>query len=220
MKQIEIKNMNEYNPDYHRDGTLVWKKIGERTGKHGIRKQKQYNCTDISKIIVPAGLQVAEAVLEASRRQYDETHVMIPVFLTYDFELIAGYKQYILAKELGISRIAFHRVTKMDKKEAKEFREKACNRPLGNKKYPVKDINGDKIYLTYAQHKDLNTCFKLARKCGKFVKITPDQKIRILDKDGTICKKDAKIKNALSYLAKINRKNAEGIAENGKIYRK
>lgn len=206
--------MNEYNPSYHKDGTLVWKKIGEKTGKHGKRKQNQYNCIDISKIIVPAGLQVDEAVLEASRRQYDETHIMIPVYLSYDFELIAGYEQYVLAKELGMDRIAFHRVTKLNKKESKEFREKACNRPLGNKKYPVKNINGDKIYLTYAQHKNLNTCFKLARKCGKSVKITPDQKIRILDKDGTVCKKDTKIKNALSYLAKVNK---EGKVNNGKI---
>lgn len=204
---MEIKNMNEYNPDYHKDGTLEWKRIGEKTGKKRTRKQKQYNRMDISKIIVPDGLEVNDEVLEASRQQYNETNIMIPVYLSYDFKLIAGYEQYILAKELGISEIAFHRITKLNKKEAKKFRKSIVNRPIGNKKYPVKDINGNKIYLTYAQRKDLNSCYGWARKCNKSIEITPGMRINILNKDETICKKGASITSAVNYLKKLKADN-------------
>jgi len=42
--KTEIKNIQEYNPEYRHDGTLVWKKIGEPVGKKGkhLRSKKQY----------------------------------------------------------------------------------------------------------------------------------------------------------------------------------
>lgn len=197
---MEIKNMNEYNPEWSKDGTLNWKKIGEKTGKKGIRKQKQYNHMDIDKIIVPNGMEIDGAVLEASRKQYKKTHIMIPVFLSYGFVLIAGYEQYVLAQELGLNKIAFQRVTKMTQRETKEFREMICHRAIGNKKHPVKDIDGNKIYVTYAQRKELYTCYRLAKKYNLRVDVTPCLKINIYDAKGNVCKKDATLKIAHNYL--------------------
>lgn len=198
--------MNEYNPDWHKDGTLVWNKIGEKTGKgKRVRKQKQYNRMDISKVIVPDGMKVDKEVLEASRRQYEETGIMIPVFLSYGFVLIAGYEQYVLAQELGLNEIAFHRITKMNKKEKREFKKMVCHRAVGNKKYPVKTNDGNKIYITYAQRKLLNSCFGLARKAQMKIEITPTFEINILYMDGTVYKQGLNLYAAKTYLKSKNK---------------
>lgn len=192
--------MLEFNPSYHKDGTFVWKEIGEKTGKKRRRKQKHFNHINISRIVVPEEKKIIdEKVLEESRHQYEETHMMIPVFLSYDFELIAGYEQYVLAKELGIKSIAFDKVTKLNKKEEKAFKKKVHNRAIGNKKYPVIDIDGGKIYVTYRQRKLLNTCFKLARKSNKSLEITPKLRINIIDA-GVKIKENIRITTALNYL--------------------
>lgn len=39
-RKMELKNIAEYNPEYHKDGSLVWKKIGEPTGKKGKLRKK------------------------------------------------------------------------------------------------------------------------------------------------------------------------------------
>lgn len=203
---MEIKSMIEFNPSYHKDGTLIWKKIGEKTGRRGRRKQKHFNRIDISRIVVPEEKKIIdEKVLEESRHQYEETHMMIPVFLSYDFELIAGYEQYVLARELGIKSIAFDRVTKLNKKEQKAFRKKVHNNAIGNKKYPVIDIDGGKIYVTYRQKKLLDTCFKLARKFNKSLEITSKLRINIIDA-GVKIKENIKITTALNYLKNMQPK--------------
>lgn len=38
---MDIKNIKEYNPVYHKDCTLSWLKIGEKVGNH-IREKKTY----------------------------------------------------------------------------------------------------------------------------------------------------------------------------------
>lgn len=202
---MEIKNMHEYNPNWSKDGTLSWKKIGEKTGKNRIRKQKKYNYMDINKIVVPPDIQIDKKVLEDSRHQYEKTHIMIPVYLSYDFELIAGYEQYILAKELGIQEITFYRITKMNKKEARKYHKTVHHRPVCNKKYPIKDVCGNKIYITYAQRKYLNTIFGLARKSNKSIEISPEFKINILNADGTIYKKSINVKSTLKYLRMLQK---------------
>ena len=202
---MEIKSMQEYNPNWNKDGTLSWKKIGEKIGKNRIRKQKKYNHMDISKIVIPSDIQIDKKVLEDSRLQYEETHIMIPVYLSYDFELIAGYEQYILARELGIQEIAFHRITKMNRKEARKYHKTVHNRPVCNKKYPIKDMCENKIYITYAQRKHLNTVFGLARKCNKSIEISPVFKVNILNADGTIYKKNINVKSTLKYLRKLQK---------------
>lgn len=37
----KVMNMNEYNPVWYADGTLVWKKIGAKTGRKGKRRKKE-----------------------------------------------------------------------------------------------------------------------------------------------------------------------------------
>lgn len=39
--KMDIKNIKEYNPVYHKDCTLSWLKIGEKVGNH-IREKKTY----------------------------------------------------------------------------------------------------------------------------------------------------------------------------------
>lgn len=201
---MEIKNMNEYNPDYHKDGTLVWKEIGEKTGKKGIRKQKQFNHIEISKIMIPEGMKIDKEILEASRCQYEETHKMIPIYLSYDFVLLAGYEQIILAHELGKKEVCFQRVNKINRKEAKKFRNSVQHRKIGSKKYPIKDRDGNRIYITMAQRKILNACYGLARKVKMKIEITPDLKIDIIKMDGSTYKDNLSLKTAKNQLNKLH----------------
>lgn len=41
--KTEIKNIQEYNPEYRHDGTLVWKKIGEPVGKRANTSEVKNN---------------------------------------------------------------------------------------------------------------------------------------------------------------------------------
>lgn len=200
---MEIKNMGEYNPDYHKDGTLVWKKIGEKTGKKGIRKQKKFNQIDISKIVIPEDMIIDEEVLNASRQQYKQSHKMIPVYLSFDFVLLAGYEQLVLAKELGKSKVCFHRETKLNRKETKAFRKSIQHRKIGNKKYPIRDIDGNAIFVTCNQKNLINACYGLAKKADVKIEIESDFKINILKMDGTILKRNLSPRAAKKYLSKF-----------------
>ncbi len=105
---MELKNIKEYNPEYNKDGTLIWKKIGEKTSKNGnhLRKKKQYPRISIDKIKV-GNYNVSEKILNKSRSLYWKTKELIPVYLSYDFKLIGGFEQYELAKELKMQKIPF-----------------------------------------------------------------------------------------------------------------
>lgn len=103
--KTEIRDIREYNPEYHHDGTLIWKKIVEPIGKKGkhLRNKKQYPSISLDKIKA-GNYTVNGKLLEDSRALYQKTKEMIPVYLSYDFKLIGGFEQYELAKELGMKK--------------------------------------------------------------------------------------------------------------------
>lgn len=160
-----VMDMREYNPDYHADGTLVWKKIGGKTGRKGRRKKKVYPSISLDKIELNDTYEINEEILEASRKQYKESEEMIPVFLSYDLKLLQGYEQYLLAKELNMTKIPFQR-KKMNSRERKEFTNKAMDRKFGNKKYPLTTVDGDREYITLSQIKKVRRCRRMCKKCG------------------------------------------------------
>ncbi len=193
----EIRNMDRYNPDWQKGNNLVWKKVKSN------KKTKQFNTIEIAKIVIPDGAITDLKILEDSRKQYAETHKLVPVYLSYDFRLMAGYEQIILAKELGYEQIPFQRVTKMNRKEAAQFRKTVHDRPVGNKKIPVKDTEGNKIYLTYREKKILNRCYKMARILKMQLKIMPGMKITLLNSDKTVHRQGMSLKAADRNLRKL-----------------
>lgn len=130
---MELKSVKEYNPEYHKDGTLVWKRIGEKIGKHA-RKKKHYPQINISKIVVPNDIEIDDEILSRSRELYVQTQEMIPVYISFDFRLIGGYEQYALARELHMKKVPAQRVTKMNSTEKKTLSKAVSNQPIGNKK--------------------------------------------------------------------------------------
>lgn len=103
--KTEIRDIREYNPEHHHDGTLIWKKIVEPIGKKGkhLRNKKQYPPISLDKIKA-GNYTVNGKLLEDSRALYQKTKEIIPVYLSYDFKLIGGFEQYELAKELGMKK--------------------------------------------------------------------------------------------------------------------
>lgn len=165
-----VMNMKEYNPHYHVDGTLVWKKIGAKTGRKGRRKKKQMPSISIDKIQLVDTYEVDEKILEDSRKQYETTGEMIPVYTSYDFCLLKGYEQYVLAKELGLNKIPFQR-RKMTKKERSKFTKTPTNRKIGNKKYPVTTNRGEVQYLSLNQYKKMKLAKRSLQKVSKELKL-------------------------------------------------
>ena len=75
----EIKNMLEFEPRYWADATLHWmvpKKNKERKVCQNIL---------IEKIYPPDDMSIDEETLKASREQYEITHELIPVYLSFDW---------------------------------------------------------------------------------------------------------------------------------------
>lgn len=180
---MELKSVKEYNPEYHKDGTLVWKKIGERIGKHA-RKKKHYPQIDINKIVVLNSIEINDEILSRSRELYAQTNEMIPVHLSFDFRLIGGYEQYALAKELHLKKIPMQRVTTMNSGEKKEFRKAICHQPLGNKRYWIKTEDGGKIFVSLNQNKKFKELLYLADSCGCKLTVRPDFSLYARNQDG------------------------------------
>lgn len=184
--KTEIMNIKEYNPEYHKDGLLVWKKIGEPTGKKGkrSRRKKQYPLISIDKIIVNTPIQICENILQSSRDMYNKTREMIPVYLSYDFRLIGGFEQFELAKELQLQHIPFQRVTKMNRHEKYQFEKNVQNRPLGNKRCPVKASDGSTIFVSINNAKKIRKTKQMAYKINGKLHTLPDFTFAVTDKTG------------------------------------
>ena len=200
---IEIKNINEYNPQYHKDKSLVWKKIGEPLGKKGHRSKKVYPSLAINKIKIPSTYDVDYEVLSQSREMYSITKRMIPVYLSFDFELLAGFEQLVLAKELKLKRIPFQRIDKMNSTEKKQFRYEVHDKPIGNKKYKVKDVNGKPIYLSLNRHKKIKKAFAKAKALNLKISVMPDFTFLITDSRGIQTLVGNEYKNSLHALNKF-----------------
>lgn len=170
---MELRSIKQYNPEYHKDGTLIWKLIGEKIGKHA-RKKKHYPRIDINKIVIQNDIEVDDEILGRSRELYTQTREMIPVYLSFDFRLIGGYEQYALAKELGLKKIPMQRVTTMNSGEKKEFRKAICHQPLGNKKYGIKTEDGGKLFISLNQYKKFKELLYLADCFGCKLTVRPD----------------------------------------------
>ena len=170
---MELRSIKQYNPEYYKDGTLVWKKIGEKIGKHA-RKKKHYPQIDISKIVVPNDIEIDDEILSRSRELYTQTQEMIPIYLSFDFRLIGGYEQYALAKELRLKKIPMQRLTKMNSREEKEFRKSICHQALGNKKYKIRTEDGEKIFVSLNQYKKFTELLNLADRFGYRLTVRPD----------------------------------------------
>lgn len=181
---MELKNIKEYNPEYNKDGTLVWKKIGEKTSKNGkhIRKKKQYPQISIDKIKV-GNYNVSEKILAKSRSLYWKTKEMIPVYLSYDFKLIGGFEQFEIAKELKLKSIPFLRNNKMNQKERKQFTNSVQNIKIGNKKYPVKAIDGSTIYVSMNHAKKVREAKRMAAKLKCYIRVLPNFTFSLIDKN-------------------------------------
>ena len=184
--KIEIMNIKEYNPEYRKDGSMVWKKIGEPTGKKGkrLRSKKQYPLISMDKIIANIPFQISENILQLSRDMYNETKEMIPVYLSYDFRLIGGFEQYELAKELQLQHIPFQRVTKMNRHEQYQFQKNVQNRPIGNKKYPIKVSDGSTIFVSMNHAKKVRETKRMANQIKGQLAILPDYTFTVMDKAG------------------------------------
>ncbi len=178
---MELRNIEFFNADYHKDGTLVWKEIQPKDGKP--RKQKQYNEIPIRKIIEPDSLQIDEEVLKESERLYYETGRLIPVYLSFEFRLIAGFEQFVLAKRLGLETVPFLR-RRMTGREQTAFSKSVSDRKFQGKKYPVKTQANKTVYISMNQKKKLGKSFKLAKLAGLRLQVFDDFSIAAMDNEG------------------------------------
>lgn len=195
----DIKDMREYNPDYHADGKLGWKRIGKKTGAKGHRKKKTYPQINIDKIIVPDSKNMDENILEKSRVQYQKSKQMIPVFVSCDFHLISGYEQYVLAKELGMNTVPFQR-RKMDKTEQRKFSHHASSTKVGNKKYKMTTVDGKIEYISMCQKKRFNMIKNRLGKMGLIAEYIGNHNIRIVNGDGECVKKQKSLASSMKFL--------------------
>ena len=161
---MELKNINEYNPEYRKNG-IIWKKIGEPVGKKGkhLRSKKEYPLIDINKVNVTKSYTIDKETLEKSRNLYEITKKMIPVYLSFDFKLIGGFEQYELAKELKLKRIPFQRINKLNNKQKKKFRDESHTKAIGNKKYKIKAENGTNFYVSLNRFKKFRSIKRLLK---------------------------------------------------------
>lgn len=213
---VNIMDMRKYNADYHKDGTLVWKKIGGKIGTSGRkRKKKVYQMIGIDKIELDGTYQIREDILEQSREQYKESGEMIPVYLSFDLKLLQGYEQYVLAKELGLDQIPFERKA-MNKKETEEWNKKNSNKKFGNKKYPIKKINGETEFVSLNKHKKYRFCRRVCNEAGLSLLCMKNFRFIVenQDKDRIVGGKNGRSLNSLHKFFH------EHVYVNGKFYKK
>lgn len=108
-------NMRKYRPKYHRDRQLYWTAL---TGK---RRKRTYPLIDMEKIILREDFEIRQDILEQSKTQFLQSGELIPVLLSPDNELLNGYEQYQIAKEMGKEKISFCSL-KLSKKESYQRR--------------------------------------------------------------------------------------------------
>ena len=203
---VEIKNIKENNVVYTKNGVLQWKPIE----KH--RKKKQYPMLDMGKISVPDDYCVDQTVLERSRELYKQTKEMIPVCITFDKHLIGGFEQYELAKELGHTQIPIFQHT-MSNADRKQIRDMVHTHSIGNKKFPVRDVNGQKIYFSEGRAKKIKSTQKTAMRQGYKVCLLPDGSFSLMDSEDRFilgsCKHGTELSNVRYYLNKKNQKGRD-----------
>lgn len=126
-RAFSVMDMRKYNIKYGADKICRWIAI------RGKKKKKKYSHIDISKVKITKDFIVREDILEQSRLQYEESKELIPVLLSPDNELLNGYEQYLIAKELKRKRIPFYpqklsKGEKLKRKKAKAVKRRAFTR--------------------------------------------------------------------------------------------
>lgn len=108
---------------------------------------------------------------------------MIPVYLSYDFKLIGGFEQFEIAKELKLKSIPFQRNSKINHKEIKQFTKSVQNIKVGNKKYPVKAIDGSTIYVSMNHAKKVRETKRMAARLKCYIRVLPNFTFSLIDKN-------------------------------------
>ena len=175
MMELGIKDIRKFNPQYHQDGTLVWKKIGVKIGENRVRQKAKFNLIEIDQI-KPNDFKtkIDKGILSKSREIYGETHEMIPVFLNWNLELIGGFEQYALAKELDLQKIPF-----LKKGENK----KKSNKNKG-KKRTVKAFDGESFKVSINKEKKIRQTKQMVSKLKLNLKMLSPKKFLVLDNSG------------------------------------
>lgn len=166
----EVKRMDEYNPKYTKNGALKWQRINE--GKH---KKKEFPTIPIEKLMI-GKIKVDEENLKSYRRQYEQTHEFIPVLIrNYDYKLKSGYESIVLAQELGMTEVPY--IMHGEKGVARK--------PYCNKRTPVMDCTGRKIYVTKIACDKISECKNICSELGLTLEILPSFRFCVRDKEGT-----------------------------------
>lgn len=98
----EIKNMDEFNPRYTKNGALKWQHIND-----GRNKKREFPMIPLDKIVI-GKRKYEEENLKAHREQYERTHELVPVLVrNYDYKLKSGYELILLAQKLGMTEIPY-----------------------------------------------------------------------------------------------------------------
>lgn len=126
-RAFSVMDMRKYNIKYGKD------KIARYIAIKGKKRKKKYSHIDINKIKITKDYIVREDILEQSKAQYQESKELIPVLLSPDNELLNGYEQYLLAKELKRKKIPFYpqklsKGEKLKRKKAKAVKRRAFTR--------------------------------------------------------------------------------------------
>ena len=165
----EIKNMDEFNPRYTKNGALKWQRIND-----GRNKKKDLPMIPLDKITIGKH-KCEEENLKAHREQYERTHELVPVLLrNYDYKLKSGYELIVLAQELGLKEIPYimHYETAVSRK------------PYCNKNKAIMDCQGKKIYVTKVAYNKIEECKKMCSELGLTLDILPIYRFRVLDETG------------------------------------
>ena len=201
---VEIKNIKENNVVYTKNGVLQWKPIERH------RKKKQYPMMDMGKISVPDDYCVDQTVLERSRELYKQTKEMIPVCITFDKRLIGGFEQWELAKELGHTRIPVYQHT-MSNADRNQLREMVHTHSIGDKKFPVRDITGQKIYFSEGRAKKIKATQQAAMRKGYKACLLPDGSFSLMDGEDRFIVGSRRHGTELNCIRNyLNRKNQKG----------
>lgn len=164
---MQLEDIREFNADYQKDGTLVWKQIGAPTGHHSKHKRqpKNYNLIDVDKIILPDDYHIDESLMQEIETLYSLNNRLIPCYLNYDHKLISGAEFYEFAKRKGAEKIPFIACSfsQLSRKERNDFAKSVTSSKVGNKKHSLITQSGNTIYLSTGQLKRVNHIRRMAR---------------------------------------------------------
>lgn len=103
---FEVMDLTLYKPKYHKDGTLVWKRMLTKKGRP--TKKKVYPKIYMDNVRVKKDFIVREDILRQSEEQLSRIGELIPILLSPSGVLLNGYEQYLIAKKRKWKKIPFY----------------------------------------------------------------------------------------------------------------